>query len=120
MRLYTIAKKFTFSASHQLRFLPADHPCSRLHGHNYTVEIELASKSLDEVGFVVDYRALDQFKKWLDDTFDHKHINDVVGFNPTAENLARAFHGTAASMFGPVVTAVRVQETDKTVAEWRQ
>ncbi|HBU96439.1 6-pyruvoyl trahydropterin synthase family protein, partial [Thalassospira lucentensis] len=39
--MFTITKQFAFSASHQLAGLDADHPCSRLHGHNYIVEVEL-------------------------------------------------------------------------------
>lgn len=30
-----IAKGFHFSASHQLYRLPEEHPCARMHGHNY-------------------------------------------------------------------------------------
>ena len=41
--MYTIAKQFTFSASHQLDHLPEDHQCARLHGHNYVVEIVLSA-----------------------------------------------------------------------------
>jgi hypothetical protein len=56
--LYTIAKSFSFSASHKIEGLSADHPCSRLHGHNYEVEMILQSSVLDAVGFVRDYREL--------------------------------------------------------------
>ena len=37
--MYTIAKRFAFSASHIIGGLPDKHPCSRLHGHNYEVEV---------------------------------------------------------------------------------
>jgi len=60
-----------------------------MHGHNYQVEIEIDTMDLDEIGFVLDYRALDGFKAIIDGRFDHKCINDVVDFNPTAENIAR-------------------------------
>ena len=48
--MYTIAKRFAFSASHVIGGLPADHPCARLHGHNYEVEVVLQSPTLDAVG----------------------------------------------------------------------
>jgi 7-carboxy-7-deazaguanine synthase len=70
--MFTISKKFEFSASHQLVGLPDDHPCSRLHGHNYTIEVELQSDGVDETGFVVDYRELDVVKRWIDDILDHR------------------------------------------------
>ncbi len=41
--MYTIAKRFTFSASHVIGGLPEEHPCARLHGHNYEVEVVLQS-----------------------------------------------------------------------------
>jgi hypothetical protein len=37
--MYTIAKRFTFSASHIIGGLPADHRCARLHGHNYSMAL---------------------------------------------------------------------------------
>jgi 6-pyruvoyltetrahydropterin/6-carboxytetrahydropterin synthase len=39
--MYTISKEFNFSASHQLLGLIKDHPCGRIHGHNYTLKIFL-------------------------------------------------------------------------------
>jgi 6-pyruvoyltetrahydropterin/6-carboxytetrahydropterin synthase len=56
--MYTIAKTFYFSASHVIGGLPPEHPCSRLHGHNYEVEVILQAAALDNVGFVRDYREL--------------------------------------------------------------
>jgi 6-pyruvoyltetrahydropterin/6-carboxytetrahydropterin synthase len=41
--MYTIAKRFAFSASHVIGGLPTDHPCARLHGHNYEVEVLAAA-----------------------------------------------------------------------------
>jgi hypothetical protein len=53
--MYTIAKRFAFSASHIIGGLPDEHPCGRLHGHNYEVEVVLQSATLDPVGFVRDH-----------------------------------------------------------------
>lgn len=117
---YTIHKQFAFSASHQLAGLPADHPCSRLHGHNYLVELELASSALNPVGFVVDYRELDPMKAWLNETFDHRHINDILPMNPTAENMAAFICNWAVGHWGEAVKAVRVSETPSTWAEYRR
>jgi 6-pyruvoyltetrahydropterin/6-carboxytetrahydropterin synthase len=117
--MFTISKEYHFSASHILPQLPADHPCARLHGHNYVVEVELQSESLNEYGFVRDYRELDAFKRYLDDTLDHRHINEVLGDDcATAEQMARHFFGWCKSRW-PEVVAVRVKETPKTSAEFR-
>lgn len=116
---FTISKDFTFSASHQLTGLPEDHPCSRLHGHNFVVRLSLASDTLDEVGFVLDYNDLRDFGNWLDYSFDHRHLNDVVWFNPTSELMARYIYSMAKTTFGLPVESVGWSETPKTWAVYR-
>jgi 6-pyruvoyltetrahydropterin/6-carboxytetrahydropterin synthase len=81
--MYTIAKTFAFSASHIIGGLPPEHPCGRLHGHNYEVEVILQAAALDGVGFVRDYRELSALKEFLDATLDHNHLNDVLGHDKT-------------------------------------
>jgi 6-pyruvoyltetrahydropterin/6-carboxytetrahydropterin synthase len=117
--VYRISKRFRFEASHILDHLPADHPCNHLHGHSYRVEVILVGASLDERGFVVDYRDLDRFKTYLDTTLDHKHLNDVMPLAPTAENIARWLYDWA-KVFWPQIAAIRVSETEKTWAEYTE
>ena len=111
--MYKIKKEFSFSASHQLKGLPDNHQCARLHGHNYKVIIELSSAKLDAIGFVRDYGELSAIKKYIDETLDHRHLNDVFDFNPTAENMAKFFYDYAKTLW-PEVSSVAVSETDKT------
>jgi len=111
--MYIIRKEFHFSASHFLAGLAPEHPCSRNHGHNYIVVVELSSVKLDDVGFVVDYRKLDLIKKVIDETLDHRCLNDVFIFNPTAENLAKRLYELFIQSF-PQLSAVEVSETPKT------
>ncbi|KAA6212328.1 6-carboxytetrahydropterin synthase [Streptomyces albofaciens JCM 4342] len=118
---FRISKEFHFSASHRLDHLDEGHPCSRMHGHNYVVELELSADgdALTKAGFVRDYGELSAFKQWLDAELDHRHLNDAVdGLNPSAENLARWIHEKWRTDL-PELTAVRVSETDKTWAEYR-
>jgi len=119
--MYTIRKSFSFSASHQLDGLPKDHPCSQLHGHNYEIIVELQSRTLDIIGFIKDYRELDVIKKWIDDKVDHKHLNDVLNFNPTAEKMAYYFFYEFRHLLGMnngLLYAVEVSETPKTLARY--
>jgi 6-pyruvoyltetrahydropterin/6-carboxytetrahydropterin synthase len=117
--MFRISKRFEFSASHQLGHLPDGHPCRRLHGHNYVVEVVIESPVLDDRDFCqVDYAELDPFKKYLDEYFDHRHLNDVLDVPTTAENLARCLYGVAKGVC-PFVAAVRVSETPSTWAEYR-
>ncbi len=117
--MYTIAKRFAFSASHIIGGLPADHPCAQLHGHNYEVEVVLQSATLDAVGFVRDYGELSAVKDFIDGTVDHKHLNDVFGHDrTTAEVISKWVYDWCKARW-PEVVAVRVSETPRTWAEYR-
>lgn len=116
---YTITKRYHFSASHQLTRLAGDHPCARLHGHNYIVEIELKSQSLNEDGFVRDYRDMDALKRHIDETLDHRHLNDIFGDDRvTSEHLAEYFYEWCKARW-PETAAARISETPRTWAEYR-
>lgn len=115
--MYEITKDFSFSAAHQLEGLPEEHPCSRLHGHNYCIRLSMVAKELDSIGFVRDYRELDSFKHYIDDTLDHYNLNDVIPGNPTAERIAEfLFH--KAQELGIKVSSISVSETPKTWARF--
>ncbi|PID45767.1 MAG: 6-carboxytetrahydropterin synthase QueD [Proteobacteria bacterium] len=117
--MFRISKEFQFSASHQLKQMPADHQCARLHGHNYIVVIELSSPTLDQYGFVRDYTELKPLKEYIDSTLDHRHLNDVLGDDcTTAEQLARHLYDWCKAKW-PETSGVRVSETPKTWAEYR-
>jgi 6-pyruvoyltetrahydropterin/6-carboxytetrahydropterin synthase len=119
--MFTITKDFQFSASHRLDHLPENHQCARLHGHNYTVQLELrcANNQLTEPGFVRDYGELGDFKKWIDANLDHRHLNEVMpDRNPSAENMAMWIYEIWSERV-PELSAVRVSETPKTWAEYR-
>mgnify|MGYP002713022144 CR=1 FL=1 len=117
--MFRISKEFHFSASHQLKGLPEDHPCARLHGHNYIVLVELESEALNHVGFVRDYRELGPLKSYIDDELDHRHLNDVLGDDQvTAELMAKHLYDWCKAKW-PETSAVRISETPKTWAEYR-
>lgn len=116
--MYEISKEFHFSASHILHGLPEGHQCARLHGHNYVVVLHLRSEDVNEIGFIQDYGDLKPFKDWIDSTLDHRHLNDIFPFNPTAENMAEYIFTSFKSVF-PALYCVEVRETPKTSARYR-
>ena len=117
--MYTIAKRFAFSASHIIGGLPADHPCGRLHGHNYEIKVILQAPALDAVGFVRDFHELAALRDFIEETLDHKHLNDVLGHDrTTSEVISRWLHDWCKERW-PEVVAVRVSETPRTFAEYR-
>jgi 6-pyruvoyltetrahydropterin/6-carboxytetrahydropterin synthase len=112
-----ICKVFRFSASHQLDWLSDNHPCSRLHGHNYRFEVILEGECDPNKAWIYDFGELSKtVRERVLTILDHRHLNDIVGLeHPTAENLAYwildQIHGGL-----PKVT-VRVWETDNCYAE---
>lgn len=117
--MYVISKQFHFSASHQLEGLAPDHPCMRMHGHNYIVQVELSAPVVNAVGFVVDYGELKPLKDYIDHTLDHRHLNDVLPCITSAENIARHLFDWCKELW-PQVTSVSVSETPKTWATYRE
>jgi 6-pyruvoyltetrahydropterin/6-carboxytetrahydropterin synthase len=118
---YSISKQFAFSASHRLDGLRDGHPCGRLHGLNYVIEVRLTGDVLNHHGFLHDYGDLAPFGKWLDDHLDHRHLNDVLDGQPSAENMARWLALVVADKVplpDGVAVAVGVSETPKTWAWW--
>lgn len=120
---YEITKDFTFSAAHYLRDVPIGHKCGTRHGHNYVVRISLSAPGVDRVGFVVDYGELAPIGDWIDDTMDHRDLNNVMDANPTAENLGRMVLGRVRDLVAlpsDVTVAVGVSETPRTWAWCRE
>jgi len=115
--MFTISKEFKFDASHQLKGMPDEHPCGRLHGHSYTVIVELAAPELDFHGFVLDYGDLSYIKRCIDEHFDHRHLNDVLHTNPTAELIAMHLYEEFKIDY-PQLKSISVKETEKTIARY--
>ncbi len=118
--MYQISKEFHFSASHRLAHLAETHPCYRLHGHNYIVEIVLRSDNLNADGFVIDFHALEPFKRIIDNELDHRHLNDILPGITSAECVAKWLYDRAKIHWSELLYAVRVSETPKTWAEYRE
>jgi len=113
--MITISKEYTFSASHSLPLEP-EHPCSHLHGHNYTVKIFISGMP-DKDGFVLDYRKFKPFEEWLMKTFDHKHLNDIVPLT-TVEWLSEYILENAQEILERPVCAIEISETPKTMCRY--
>ena len=73
------------SASHSLR-LSYESKCTNLHGHNWIITVYCKSAELNADGMVCDFS---QIKELLKERLDHRNLNEVLPFNPTAENIAR-------------------------------
>ena len=82
--MYYIKKTLEISASHRLS-LSYDSKCSNLHGHNWIITVYCRSQKLNDDGMVTDFT---EIKQRIHDVLDHSNLNEVLPFNPTAENIA--------------------------------
>ncbi|MBR5657459.1 MAG: 6-carboxytetrahydropterin synthase QueD [Prevotella sp.] len=105
--MYYIEKTFEISASHQLA-LSYQSKCCQMHGHNWKITVYCRSKELNKDGMVIDFS---EVKKRIKRPLDHQNLNQVLPFNPTAENIARWITEQI-----PECYKARVQESDGNVA----
>lgn len=101
--MYTVVKRMEVSASHFLK-LSYRSKCESLHGHNWIITVWCRSRELDENGMVVDFSRI---KEVVMGSLDHRNLNEVLDFNPTAENIARWVCDRIPQCF-----RVEVQESD--------
>ena len=83
--MFIVKKRMEIAGAHRLN-LNYESKCANLHGHNWIVTVWCKSQSLDANGMVMDFTHI---KREVQDKLDHKFLNDVVPFNPTAENIAK-------------------------------
>ncbi len=83
--MYTVIKRMEISAAHRLQ-LSYPSKCQQLHGHNWIITVYCRARELNQDGMVTDFTHI---KQLVQDTLDHRNLNDILSFNPTAENIAR-------------------------------
>ena len=82
--MYNISKKFNLEYGHRVHLqklnskysCDCECACRHFHGHSGICEVHLSSKKLTN-SMVTDFKHLNFFKKWVDDTLDHKFLIDI-------------------------------------------
>lgn len=121
---YTLRVQTEFAAAHSLRDYPGS--CSRLHGHNWKLEVEVRSRALDELGMAIDFREIRRIARGVADELDHRYLNELEAFtevNPTAENIAaHCFREIGRRLNGPAVnvSAVTLWENDRACVRYAE
>ena len=137
--MYKLKTKASFDSAHFLK--DYEGKCSNIHGHRWTVEIEVGAETLEHDtqnrGMVVDFSNLKKDLRELADHFDHSLIMETgslkqatedallaenlrivkVDFRPTAENFAKYIYDEMTSRGYKVIEA-SVYETPNNVASY--
>ncbi len=104
-----------FSAAHSLNGYPGD--CSRIHGHNWIIDVFVRCRKLNDIGIGIDFREIKESVKGVLKNLDHFNLNDLPAFqdvNPTSENIAQFLYrelGRNLNRDHITVSKVKVSET---------
>jgi len=109
--MYYVTKRLEISAAHRLT-LSYESKCTAMHGHNWIVTIHCRAAALNADGMVTDFTDI---KRAVLDRLDHTCLNDVLPFNPTAENIARYICDLVPNCY-----RVEVQESEGNTAAYEK
>ena len=121
---YTLKILADFASAHTLREYPGD--CSRMHGHNWKLEVEVTATSLNEHGMGMDFKTIKTATRKLAKTLDHRYLNDIPPFdtiNPTAENIAQYFYQNLSKTLNidtAKISGVTLWETDRACVRYSE
>lgn len=83
--MYYVSKRMEIAVSHKLT-LSYESKCANLHGHNLIVTVYCKAKEPNKDGMVMDFMHI---KQKIHGYLDHGYLNELLPFNPTAENIAK-------------------------------
>lgn len=83
--MYYVSKRMEIAGSHRLT-LSYKSKCENLHGHNWIITVFCKAAELNQDGMVCDFTHI---KEKIHSYLDHGNFNELLPFNPTAENIAR-------------------------------
>ena len=121
---YTLKILADFASAHTLRDYPGD--CSRMHGHNWKLEVEVTATELNDHGMGMDFKTIKTATRELAKKLDHRYLNDIPPFdtvNPTAENIAQYFYQRLSKTLNietAKISGVTLWETDRACVRYSE
>ena len=125
MKNLYLTKLFYFNAAHQYGHKDwSDEknqnvfgPDSKVHGHNYILEVMVTGEVDEDTGFIVDLGHLKKIvNKYVIDVLDHTQFEKEVGWfknkQPSSENLVQFIWAQIESHIeGAILYRIRLRET---------
>ena len=115
---FELRQLFRIESARRLTGLPSDHPCSRLHGHSFQIELTLIGDRQEDTGWVIDYHLISSSVGPVLRQLDHRVLNEVPGLeNPTTENLCFWLYEKIKTEI-PELVQITVRETPETACSY--
>lgn len=96
--MITLTRRYKMESAHQLTGMPEGHKCSRMHGHNYKIELTMRQVGALDNGMLIDGGNLDIEVLPVLRRYDHTVLNEslrdgtptgeLAATQPTAEHIA--------------------------------
>lgn len=133
-----LTRRYTMQAAHRLTAgVSENHPCRRLHGHRYVLDISVSCEFLPEDGMILEYGHFDAVVKPVLKLVDHHDLNTLnercsteqatdVAKNPTVELLLRwlatrlRLLSSARAGFGLRLHRLVLEEDADSRVEWQE
>jgi 6-pyruvoyltetrahydropterin/6-carboxytetrahydropterin synthase len=118
---YDLTIRTSFSAAHSIQIGGTPEP---VHGHDWSVVVEVTSETLDRDGLVCDFHELEATLARIVAPFHNANLNEIAPFNdvsPTAEHVARHIAESMAPALpdGVALSFVRIGEAPGCEATYR-
>lgn len=107
--MYYVKKRLEIAACHRLE-LSYESKCANLHGHNWIITVYCKARELNADGMVIDFKHI---KNQVSNYLDHGNLNELLPFNPTAENMAKWIVDNV-----PCCYKADVQESENNIATY--
>lgn len=122
--MHAIKVQSHFSAAHNLRGYRGK--CEQLHGHNWKVEVEIASSRLNNLSMVCDFKEIKKKLGGVLNSLDHAYLNKLAYFkkyNPTSEKIAEYIYFKLKKLVKGkdlILKSIVVWESDTSCAKYSE
>jgi 6-pyruvoyltetrahydropterin/6-carboxytetrahydropterin synthase len=114
---YELVHTVRFESARRLPKVPPGHPCGRVYGLAFHLDIHVVGALDPETGWVFDFTEIEKAFAPLKAEIDHNYLNDVPGLeNPTSERLVTwIWEGLRPRLPGLTELVLRENEVSRVV-----